>query len=204
MPLPDPPFFQYHLLESPWVLVVILMTGALVLRVMVRHSEKGGRYRWGSYALLLLVIGVAMLARSVVTQREQLLAQTQTLVQSTAPLVKDSLLVQLHPQMIVVDVEGRTMAAPGEAVDQLSGNINRWGLESHAVLDSNAQATSDTRGVSEFRLRTHFTNGYMVKTAWRLAWQRAAADQPWQVTEIQWMQLNDAPANARIINQVMK
>ena len=185
MILNRPPLVVYLFLEEPLVLILTLSIPSVF--VLIWSLRRGYRRPFAlSMVGLVIALCIYVLSWMVVTDREQLLMQTTTLVQATMPLDMTRI-----DQMVSQDVEigfgdGRQLMDRYQMQLILKNNQ----VSKHRVIAVDAEVVDMVSGISAIELRTTFTRetGTMVHSAWKLLWQRDSGGQ-WQVVQIICLQL---------------
>ncbi|MFO0832384.1 MAG: hypothetical protein U0637_11175 [Phycisphaerales bacterium] len=82
--LPGPPAWVHYTVESPWLLVVLLLLGAAVAVSVFQHRGMAGRGLKVGVPLVVLAAALGVAAHFVVTDREAIAASTRRLVGAVA------------------------------------------------------------------------------------------------------------------------
>jgi len=181
----DPGFASVYLLEQPWPLAVSLaVIGVGFFIGMVRSGKQ-----WpGGVGVLLLALagGGVWLASSVTTEREELTARTQQLVQLMAPVQSERLSELIQVNSALRGPDASVWVEHGRLWSELQQIDGRYGLLDHRITDLKASGDGQGNGVVQIDVRTH-VRGSPILTRWRLGWQRGLTGE-YELTEMQWLE----------------
>ena len=90
MQLDSPPLFDVLFLESPWAVMIVCLVAALILFMSGQRRQKTGLLIAG-LVVVAIAGGVYALSQMVTTDREQIMINTRSLVDATAPLDANTL-----------------------------------------------------------------------------------------------------------------
>lgn len=196
--LPDPPWLEHALLESPWLLVGGLVSSGVVVLVLLNRA---GRARTGVLiALGTILVGAALAALSaaVQTAREDLAARTRALVEVALRNDQAALELVLGAGM-VFDVLG-DVARNGKdaAMGLVARYVPLYPLRSSAVTDLRAVEDGPDTGRSQFQLvvvpeATRFPHA----SWWTITWRRGG-DGAWRVWSIKGEQIDGVGGGAQL------
>ncbi len=181
------PLWQNLLLEDPWPLALTfaVVAGVLVFLGIQRADKR--LLRLAGIAAVLAA-GVFILAGTVTTTRETILAATEKLVGHTAPLDVPAFRAMVDPQVIVTVESARgAQSLAGDAVfSRLESTVKSTAIEKQTTLAIDAELRGKDHAVSSFDVRTDVRGGPRFITRWVLTWRRQA-DGDWRVTEVRWL-----------------
>lgn len=191
--IPPPPLLQHLFLEQPWPVVIVLVGLAAIFRVVGRRRNKPWMNRV-SLGTVVLAIGVYVLAWQVTTGREQLMAQTQQLIDATVkPLRMATLSSMIGPNTPIVNANHHLIARFG----QVHHTLHAYPINGQSVTNLSATANGNT-GLSRFSVTTRFkVVGVPLPSTWALAWRRDKRGR-WRVTRIYWLKLRGQTPPNRI------
>lgn len=190
-----PPLWQSLLLESPWLLVIALAAGGLIVRLAARQRghRRLAHAGWIGPGLALLVWALSHLVQ---TGREQLLAHSRDLVASTAPIQPPHLLAMLRPDAVLVGPDGQTWLDGPALRAELESQAGRLRIASQSIRSIEAQTLGDGQGVALLDLRTTLAEGFgaqaPIASKWLLTWRQE--DGVWRLQRVQWLELMNRPA----------
>ena len=193
MTIPPPPWWQSLLLEDPLPLILGLLTVGVVLRLVASRSSRP-KLNYGALAAIAAAVGAFLLAHYVQTARETLIARSEALVQATAPLNTAAVNALLTPDVAVTGPQGARIVPPGRLRDYLDSNLQRFPIESHAIMKVDAAADGDA-GKSIVSIRSQSEHAVVpggLASTWALTWRKTAHGQ-WRVGEIRWLSLQGQP-----------
>lgn len=111
--LPEPPFLQHHLFESPWAAVAVLLIAGLIAGEWFRRRGKG-RPALAAYAAGALLAGGVWAASALVeTPRERVARAARALVQAAGVPDGPRLRGMLDERVVVQTAMGRAEGADG-------------------------------------------------------------------------------------------
>jgi hypothetical protein len=194
MPLPDPPFFEHILFESPWPLVAAL---GLVGIVLLIHGTRRGNRRivLAAAACIVLAACVPALSALVTTTREHLIERTRQLVAATAPLDLARVRGFVAPGAELVGPDGSPWLTADDIFRELSSATQRFAIAAQDTSRLAAEEQTPDRGRTSVHVRTTFggqSRPSPIVTDWIFTWARQA-DGSWRVTRLQWMKLEGSP-----------
>jgi hypothetical protein len=187
-PLPAGSRLSWAFLESPYTVMVVVLAGGLVAFAVQNRRGKSGAGLALLAGALSAAGGLWLLARLVVTPREEVGRATEALVQAAADVDMDALSGLLHP-----DVE-----AGAPTVGTISGRGNVLGtvqrvlweqipVESAAVLWKRASVEGD-RATSQAKVRVRDQKyGSLTLSWWQIDWERSG--DAWQARTIEALHL---------------
>lgn len=192
--LPDPPFFEHHLLESPWALAATL---ALIGVVLFVHGARRLNRRVVIVAgvSMLLGIGVVVLATFVTTTRELLIARTREMIAATAPLDLPRLRGFVASGAQLVGPDGSPWLDAEEIFRELESATHRFSIVAQDAGRLTAETPAPTLGRTSLHVRTTFGGrppSAPIATDWVFTWEKQT-DGRWRVTRLQWMLLQGSP-----------
>ncbi len=177
-------------LESPWAVMAVCLIVFVVLLLAWRRRRKNVLALL-SLIPLALAVGVWALARAVITDREQLIQDTQDLVAATAPLDAAALDRLIDPLATVTGPDGSVWLAAGQLRPRLRSVLNRVSLNSQRTRSVQAIAHDTGWGESTVTVRSDFSGGAPgapFNTGWRLSWHRGPDTHgTWRVVDIRWL-----------------
>ncbi len=181
--------FEHLFLESPWAVLAVCVIAAIVLVAVGRHRRSK---RVAALAIIALILGVGVwgLAKSVTTDREQLIQDTQALIAATAPLDGAALDRLLDPAVTVSGPDGTVWLDSGRVTPRLHKVVSRFGVNDQRARNIQAIAHDTGWGESTVTVRTELSSagGTPINTGWRLSWHRGqGTDGAWRVVDIRWM-----------------
>lgn len=204
--LPPAPWIEATLLESPWTAMAIVAAAGAVLFWWFNRQQQG---RTGAIVLgltLAAVLGLWLTARFVTTERERLIARTETLVAAVARADLDAIGAMLAPD-VRVTVFGRDRGFTADSIprwvdDNLRPGTGRYAVREHSV--GQATATMDAPNAARTQVRVRVTPEFIGLTTgswWRVHWRRdgQSGDAAWRVTQIDALQI-DAVAPGTDVN----
>lgn len=182
-PLPGPPLVEHMLLESPSLLVAVLVAGGLAVITVARRSR---RARVGLVAGTLLVLaGIAVLSAAalVQTDREAVDRATRELVRATASLdqpAMDALLAADATLLTDLEVPGLARLAHLDKGQILAQSRRALGhdfpIESATVAECQAQVAGSNVARSQVHVRATMAGwGVPHNSWWLLEWRRDPA-----------------------------
>jgi len=129
-----------------------------------------------------------------VTNKEQLLHRTQTLLDLTAPLDIVGLEKCFDPGAELVGADGQQCFDTGTILRILKHNLNHYPVASHRVRRVGASVESPVRRASWMKLRSTLQDGgdvgsAPIRSAWHLQWRRERPDGKWLITQVKCTQL---------------
>jgi hypothetical protein len=186
--VPPPSFWSHLFLESPWPAIGGLIGAWAVLRVIGARRQQGLKLRIAAVTALGLAAALAVLAWAVTTDREQVQARTEALVEATQPLDRGTLDQLIQPDAAIT-VEGgprlTTYAALGPALDRLE-------VASQSLSELEAGVATADEAVSRVALSTRLAEPAMPRPApseWRFHWRRDDQGR-WRVREVVLVEVN--------------
>ncbi|MBI1372267.1 MAG: DUF4440 domain-containing protein [Phycisphaera sp.] len=187
---PSPPL-SAMLFESPWVLCLALLIFA---GAMFFFSGKR-RLQQLAFVPVLAAVGVVVLSFVVETDRERMVANTEALVYAVAkPGDIDTFARLLHDDVRFIDRDKEQLVAAARKV------LSSYGPDSHSILAIKVHQDDPDTGHVYVALLSHLTGaggqGYQ-KTTWMMTWKRVG--DAWRLREVEWLTLNNEPANKRLI-----
>ena len=187
---PPPPFLQHAFLENPWPMLTLLVCAAVIFLLIARHRGKRGPGIAG-VALLVAAALFLIMERVVVTDHERIIDSTHRLVRSAAlPLDVETFAGLLSRD---IDFHGRDRF---EMVTTLQRSATMWGVENAIITRLLARTTGPGAGEVYLVVVTRHsaaTGGGLSKSSWVLGW-REESEGVWRVTQVEWLTLNDEPA----------
>jgi hypothetical protein len=179
-PLPGPPVLQHYVLESPSLLVAVLVAGGLATLAVGRRSARARWVPLAGTALVLAGVVVLALAAVVRTDREAVEGATRELVRATAALdqpAMDALLaddVQLLTDLEVPGLARLSRLDKGGILSQSRRALGHdFPLESASVPECRAEITGRNVARSQVHVRANFAGwGVPHNSWWVLDWRR--------------------------------
>ena len=187
-PLVDPPVIPYYLLEEPFGLVAVL-GGCGLICLVVGYWWHAPRLRVGGGVCLALAGVIYGLAWLVVTDREDLIAQTQRAVDLTAPLEAQAVREMLTPGATLEGPSGEVWLELNTILDELTRLHDQQWIKEQQVVAIEAQVDSSEAGLTQLDLRTTLATPLgdrPVKTLWLIHWSRHD-DAPWRIAHVRWL-----------------
>ena len=190
---PTPSILDRFLFESYWPAAALCAGLALVLgfHALRRRSRGLGV---AAVVLVLAAATVPVVARSIVTSRERLMARTADLAKAAiGPLDADQLAAMLD-ERVVFEVPRGNPAFEGrdQVIDLARRADRRYRFETWSVGGLDAAKLNNTTGQSVARLSTRLVakgggdgllgGEYSVPTDWLIEWSNRSGD--WRVTRI--------------------
>lgn len=183
---------RHLLLENPWPLVLALVVVGAVLGVL-STQRLSRRLAAASLVAFLLAPSILLLAHSVTTAREHIIAGTRELVASTvhrADLAAVDLL--FSPEAVLVGPDGEVWLTYPEIRTQLERASERFAIREQSVRSLTAEL-EDGVGQVTVSLRSTLGGqaaGVPMPSMWELTWERA--DDAWRVTQVRCLQFMNA------------
>jgi len=171
-------------------MVVLIVAGIILLSAGQKRKNKPLMLSAG--LAILLTGGVFLLAKSVTTDREQLIAETRALVMATAPLDGPKLDQLIDPAAIVTGPSGAVWVDAGQILPRLKRVLRQYPVQVQKIRMVDAAADENGWAKSTVTIRTETNaSGDGVNTSWLLHWRRdEAAPGGWRVVDIRWMMFN--------------
>lgn len=175
-PLPGAPLLESVLFERPWVVVVALLVGAVVVLFVFNARGRAKHGAMAAAALALVAAAIWGIAATVVTHRERLEARTRELVEATATAdvaALDRILAPNARAFYSAAPRGMDREAILDWVSINLGGRGGYGIRSHRVPE--VQATLDGERVGRTQVRVivtvadRFGEG-PVDSWWRVDW----------------------------------
>ena len=188
MDLAPPPTFEHLLFEDPYTLGVVLGVVALGLAWLGWHQGRGWAFK-ASPATALAAAGAALLAWSVETDREHIIARTRHAVELTAgdPLELERLRTLFAPDARLLRPDQSTWLNAEQLFERLEQVTQRWLIRGHSVTQLDAQINRETNtGLTLLDLRSMISTelgDQVIKTRWLLHWSPGFGG-PWRVTDV--------------------
>jgi len=185
--LPDPPWLEHQLLESPWAAIACLIGFGVILMWVFRRIEKP-KWAWPAMGgALVLAVGIYISSESVTTTREMLIEQTKTLVNSAA-IGDDKSVATLLGEPLAFTVLGQATNATTARVLAFVRNdlTTRYKLKEHSVVST--AATVDGGNVARSQVRVRVVPeaiGYPNSSWWIIHWRKAGDTGLWRVSQIE-------------------
>jgi len=210
MNLDPPPMLEHLLLESPWAVMGVLLIAAFVMALASRR-KRSKAVALCALATLGLSAGVFVLAKAVVTDREQLIQNTHALIGATAPLDPVELDRLIDPQATVSGPDGTVWLNYDQIRPRLDRVVRRFGVQSQRIREAQGLSHDGVWGESTVIVRTQASGsgGMPVNTGWLLTWHKDQAPGTdsignpggnsggnsgggggWRVVDIRWLRLN--------------
>ncbi len=200
-PIPDPPWLEHALLESPWTVAIALFVCGLAAGYTL---FKGGRSRLAWAAALvpcLLSAGVLSLAAAITTDRELAQARAEALIRAVARADAPAVSELLSPRLTVRLVGVLTSWSKDDVVERVQRDMaGRYALHNRAATIRSARASGPDGGVIRTQCRvivepeaTRFPTG----SWWLLTWRQDSSGQ-WRVSELELQQVDGLPDGVRI------
>ncbi len=190
MTLNQPPLWEYLLLEEPFDLVLALgLPMVLILLLAIYWRRKNPALV--AAAGLAVAMGVYLLAAVVVTDREQLLDQTKTLIAATKPLNWPVIDGMVSPQVIITKSDGQSWMSR----QQMQVSLQNYDVVGHDIVAIDAGITESGTGISMCELHSRFKiePRAVCVSSWQLTW-RKLHDASWEVVEIQCLKVQGVQA----------
>jgi len=184
--VPEPAFWSYLLLESPWPVIVALVGVWAVLRV-IGARRRNMRLRVAAIGALGLAAGLALLAYGVTTDREHVLDRTRALIEATQPMSPATLDGFIRPSATIAVDDGPTLMA----YEQARPALERIAVATQAIQQTRAGLADPGQAVSEVSLMTRLERPPSVQpvpSRWRFHWRRGG-DGAWRVSKIVLLEL---------------
>jgi len=192
-PLPRAPLLERLLFEQPWGLIVGLLVVAVAAFVALNRR---GLWRPGLMVLagsVLVGAGAWVLATSVQTPREAMVAATLALVDATAAVDTRALSAQLAPDARLFSRFTQPSPAVPEAglgKDEIIALVQRtlgdqWVLKEHSVEEVQAALDGPRRGRTQVRVRALARQWGVPYGSWWLINWRQEPDGAWRAVTIQ-------------------
>jgi hypothetical protein len=189
--LPGPPLWEAALLEQPIYLAAALILAAVVVATLLNRR---GRARQGVLAaagLVALAAGTLILGGLVKTEREQMTAATESLVEATARVDARALEHALAPDATLfsdLHLPGVPSAQSGldkeATIRAVQMALGAHPLKEYRVLEVQAQSLAPGMGRTQARVRVSFEEMPAPHISWwRVDWRRSA-DGVWRATAI--------------------
>jgi hypothetical protein len=187
-PLPDPPLFEHHLLESPWVIMLLCTIAAGVCWSVSQRLRYPRPLRVAAAVLLMLGFAVVAAAFLVTTDRERVGTRTRELVAAVAradlaavrAIFRDDARLYFFEQPEGLPLQG--------ILDRLERDFIPGGsyhVTEHSVLDVQVVLDNANRARVQVRVRvTPVATSTPYTSWWRLDYARGV-DGEWRVTGIQ-------------------
>ena len=190
---PDwPQPWSYYLLENPWpVASCLLAVVAAMMLVGYRSGRRGPRIVAVVAACITSLMVVV--ASAVTTDREKMVRGTDALVR--AAIVPPH--IDVFRRMLSKDVAlfGRDYDSVLSGIER---GLDRWHVQQAFTTNLMVDQADATHGQTYLavitRLDTNIGGGSTL-TRWLLHW-RKESDGVWRVVKIEWLTLNDSPAQA--------
>jgi hypothetical protein len=190
-PLPDPPALAHYLLESPLLVISVLLIAAVVT-YMALSSKKPARARQAGAGLIALALCVWAVAFFVETPREQAISLTKQLVTDVASgntKGVDAALASKATLYTDARPDGQSKDFILSKVDTFFGPKGLYPIQDHALLE--AQAYIATPSLAQVQMKVRVTPKDGIPTlSW---WQLDMAPKPgggWEVTGIKYLSAN--------------
>lgn len=191
-PLPDPPWLAHHLLESPLLVVAILVAAALVCYAAFNSANKARRAKQGLVLLLVLAGAAWGCAALVKTDRERVLEVTAQLVKDVAEgntRAVDGELVPAAAAYSDLFPQGQAKAVILDKVGKFFGPNGQFPIQEHAILESQAHVASATLAQVQIKVRvTPKDYAFPVISWWRI--DLTPGGSGWQVSGIRLLSSN--------------
>lgn len=213
MSLPDPPLWQYLLLEQPWPVMIALGVGAAVLSVAARRRRLEGRrgglgLRVAAWAAAIAAGGVYGVASSIVTEREQLLDQTRQVVAATQSPIDVAAVLErwLGEDAALVGPGGEKWLDRSQIEQTLAGLERRRQIERHDIRGLDAGIVRAGQGRSHVELSTRLVGGPRaygpLHSVWELEWIRDEDEQrTWRLRDVRWVSFRGQPAEHYLLSR---
>jgi hypothetical protein len=204
-PLPDPPWLESVLFESPWLTIgVLLLVGGAVFAALRAapspNAQRTGRWLAGLAALGALGLGLS--AALVQTPREALIEQTRTLIQAIARADAPAADAAFAPGISLSLLGQPTRMPRAEMIDRVRTDMGgRYALRDRAANISALRAIVDGPGVARVQCRVqavHDATGFPASTWWLVHFRQAEPGRPWLVHALELQQFDGLPAGTRI------
>ena len=185
----DPPLLSHLLLEKPLLLIVLFLIAAVVM-LFVAVQRNSRTVLLTAAGLAVAAGGVWILAHFIQTQRERLIGQTQQLVDAVAAVEEDQLRLLLGPRVFVSIQDGSPWLHVDQIVPKIEWTHKRYPIQNHRISRITAEQRNDQHGLVLVNVKmTIGPTAQPIHTQWLITWTREG-DDPWRVTQIQWLKLN--------------
>ncbi len=190
-PLPDPPALAHYLLESPLIVISVLLAAAVVAH-MAMSSRKPVRARQVGAGLIALALCVWAVAFFVETPREKAISLTKQLVADVASGNTKGVDAALAPKAaLYTDLrpEGQPKDFILSKVDMFFGPKGLYPIQDHALLEAQAYIATPSLAQVQMKVRVTSKDGFPT-LSW---WQLDMAPKPgagWEVTGIKYLSSN--------------
>ena len=173
--------------ENPWPAVIACLAVASILRVVGRRRGESRTLRISWVFLALGVLSYAT-AALVQTDREAILAETQSLVEAAWPVDEAAWRRLLASNALLLGPDGQPW-------DELTAEFVASKLEQHRVEETTLRGVDATTGrpgygVSRMSLSSSVGEGFPMQTDWEVVWQEQA-DGRWQVLSMKWVSVRN-------------
>lgn len=187
-PLPAGPRLSWAFLESPYTVMVVVLAGGLIAFGVLNRRGRGGAGLAWLAAALAAAGGLWLVARLVVTPREEVGRATETLVRAAAGVDVAELSGLLHPDAEAGAPTVGTISGRGNvlgAVQRVLGE--QMPVENAAVLWKRASVEGD-RAISQAKVRVREQRyGTLTLSWWQIEWERSGGT--WRARTIEALHL---------------
>lgn len=185
MHLPDPPMLSHFLLVNPWPLSLSLAAAAIVLAWIARQRG-AGKLATAALVLILAALAVQVAATMVQTGREEVITETQSFLDTTAPLNVDAFAARLDSRITVNVPSGPWLTGDAAIVARLRREAGKFVIQRQVILHIEAEMRGDNAARTLFDVRTETSAGSF-PSRWMITWVRFTGD-PWQILSIEWLE----------------
>jgi hypothetical protein len=196
---------SHLLLESPTPLIGAVLIAAVFLALSALQARGTSRRGLAVGALAALVAAplLWLLAATITTERERVMARTMQLLDLTVPIQLPALEGLIKADAEFVSHVGRECFDRARMLGILKRNLEAHRVSAHDVRSLAAQVISDSEAESWLEVRTSFADGSPVgsgpvPSSWQLTWGRRGSGEPWQITRVRCMRLMRVACNCTL------
>ena len=188
--LPPPPFFDRYVLESPWLVGVVLVALAVVAAYGARGKKWSLPVAGGLAALGAAVIAAGML---VTTPREQVQADARELVAAVAAADAGRTGALLHPDVrMVYFLSGPDGIGRDEILNLVRNELGgRYRVSEAIVREVQVQLLSPASARAQLRVTVTSASGIPNLPFWRIDWRLQGGQ--WRAVGIQPLAIAGVP-----------